>query len=335
MATRLARTIRRIAAYILCMLLVPVAIFWIVLTQPSCTAKEVSLMKVEPTRLEQHVRTLSETCYPRDYTHRDNLDACADYILEHFGKAGARTLDDVFKVGPVPYRNIIGRFGPAEGPRVIVGAHYDACGPTPGADDNASGVAGLIELAYLLGRAELQSPVEVAAFALEEPPFFFSDDMGSARYVEELKEKKVDVSAMLCLEMIGFFSDDEGSQSFPFALLRLFYPSRANFISVIGCMNQRSLVQSVKKSMSGATPLPVHSFCGPRFIPGVDFSDHINFWDEGYPAVMITDTAFHRNPAYHGAGDVAEELDYERMAMVVLGVFEAVRDLAENKPLAD
>jgi len=329
------KRVKRIVAYILCLLAVPVTVLWMVFTQPSCAAKRNSRMKVDPSRLEEHVRTLSESHYPRDYTHRDNLNACADYILEHFRKAGARPSDDVFNVGPVPYRNIIGRFGPGEGPRVIIGAHYDACGPTPGADDNASGVAGLIELAYLLGRSDPQSPVEVVAFALEEPPFFFSDDMGSARYAEALKEKKVKVRAMLCLEMIGYFSDDEGSQSFPFPLLRLFYPSRANFIGVIGCMNQRALVRSVKTSMKGATPLPVYSFCGPRFIPGVDFSDHINFWDEGYPAVMITDTAFHRNPAYHGASDVAEELDYERMSMVVVGVFEAVRDLAGDSKPAD
>ena len=112
------------------------------------------------------------------------------------------------------------------------------------------------------------------------------------------------------------------------ALLQLFYPSRGHFIGVIGSLSQRSLVRSVKTAMKGVTPLPVYSFSGPRFIPGVDFSDHINFWNEGYPAVMITDTAFHRNLNYHHLDDTANELEYDRMAMVVVGVFEAVRDLA-------
>jgi len=303
---------------------------WIAITQPSLAQGEKSDVDVDPDRLKEHVRVISETYYPRDFTSTGNLNACADYIRGHFTRAGARSDDHRFTIGRREYRNVIGSFGPSDGPRIVVGAHYDACGDTPGADDNASGVAGLVELGYLLGRTNLQMTVELVAFALEEPPFFRSGDMGSARYARRLRSEDIDVRAMIALEMIGYFSDDDGSQQFPMRLLRLFYPDRGNFIGVVGCMNQGRLIRTVKSRMAAATDLPVYSLRAPRFVPGVDFSDHINFWNEGYPVVMITDTAFYRNLEYHGAGDTFDRLDYDRMAKVVSGVFEAVLHLADG-----
>jgi Zn-dependent M28 family amino/carboxypeptidase len=190
-------------------------------------------------------------------------------------------------------------------------------------------VAGLIELANLLGRSSPPMKVELVAYTLEEPPFFRSEYMGSAVHARSLKRAGVSVRAMFSLEMIGYFSDDEGSQHFPNPLLRLFYPTKGNFISVIGKLGQGLLVRKIKGAMKGASSLPVYSINAPRSIPGVDFSDHMNYWDAGYPAVMVTDTAFYRNPHYHMAEDTAEKLDYGRMAQVVEGVYAAVIELAQ------
>ena len=196
--------------------------------------------------------------------------------------------------------------------------------PLPGADDNASGVAGLIELAYLLGKTSLPVRVELVAFTLEEPPFFRTPFMGSAIHAASLKKQGVKVRIMFALEMIGFFSDASHSQGFPLSILRLFYPSQGNFIAVVGKLGQGSVVRRVKQAMRGPSLLPVYSINAPRFVPGIDFSDHLNYWEAGYEAVMITDTAFYRNQGYHTLQDTPDTLDYERMAMVVQGVYAAI-----------
>ncbi len=165
------------------------------------------------------------------------------------------------------------------------------------------------------------------AFALEEPPFFATPDMGSFHHAARLKERGEDITVMIALEMIGYFSDEPGSQEFPLALLRWVYPRRGNFIAVVGRWGQARVVRDVKAGMKGATDLPVYSITAPRAVQGVDFSDHRSYWRHGMRAVMITDTAFFRNPGYHGPGDTADTLDYRRMAQVVTSVFAALETL--------
>lgn len=322
----------------------PVVLFvlsvYAIITQPSCTHLPPTSETLDARRLRSHVDTLAVEYAPRNYREPENLEACSSYIFEHFNQAGGRVTVQPFKVeqvgssatriGDIVYRNVIASFGPQDGKRIVVGAHYDACGETPGADDNASGVAGLIELAYLLGRTELNQRVDLVAFTLEEPPFFTSSDMGSARHAESLRREGVEVEVMICLEMIGFFSEERGSQRFPTPLLKLFYPSRADYIAVVGGFHDRKLVREVKASMRGATELPVHSMCAFRRFAGIDLSDHRNYWNAGYEALMITDTSFYRNQRYHGMSDTPETLDYECMANVVLGVYEAVVRLANG-----
>ena len=305
---------------------------WALVTQPVLSRRGGSPgTAVEPARLEAHVRMLSETLSPRDEQHPENLDRVAAYIRGEFERARAgEVAEQPYPAGGRTYRNVIARFGPDTRERVVVGAHYDAAGPHPGADDNASGVAGLIELAYLLGQAELPVRVEVVAYSLEEPPYFRTESMGSAVHAASLKKQGVPVRAMFCLEMIGYFSDAPGSQSFPTPALKPFYPSEGNFITVVGGPRQGALVRRVKTAMRGAAaPLAVHSINAPTAVPGIDFSDHGSYWKAGYDAVMITDTAFYRNPNYHTARDTADTLDYRRMAMVVRGVHAAV--LAETR----
>jgi hypothetical protein len=286
---------------------------------------------VERARLEGHVRQLSEKLGPRDHAHVANLERVADYVRAELGAAGAATSDQAFAVGGRTYRNVrafVGPPCPPDGERVVVGAHYDTCGALPGADDNASGVAGLIELARALHAAPPALPVELVAFTLEEPPHFRTPDMGSAVHARSLRRDGARVRAMISLEMIGCFRDEPGSQSFPAPLLGLIYPRRGDFVAVVACLGQAALARRVKRSMAEATPLPVWSINAPRFVPGIDLSDHLNYWDAGFDAVMVTDTAFCRNVHYHEAGDTADRLDFGRMADVVRGVHAAVVDLA-------
>jgi hypothetical protein len=314
--------------YVLAVAVLLIVALCLYVTQPLIGSANISAsLSVDPKRLEAHVRTLSESFVPRDESHPENLDRCAAYIRREFESANARVSEQPFTVAGKTYRNVIAHFGPETKEMVVVGAHYDTAGPLPGADDNASGVAGLLELARLLGNGQLPIRAELVAYTLEEPPFFRSEQMGSAMHAKALKREGAAVRAMFSLEMIGYFSDDPDSQHFPSSVLSLFYPTKGNFISVVGKMGEGMLVRKIKKAMAGATSLPVYSINAPRLIPGVDFSDHLSYWREGYPAVMITDTAFYRNANYHTMGDTAERLDYRRMGQVVEGVYAAVVDV--------
>ena len=325
---------RRIIRFMLFVVLIIILLLvasWFWMTQPLLTrAAANSQRTVDPARLQAHVHKLSVELTPRDEGHLENLDAVAAYIKNEFSQTTASVSEQPYRVQGKSYRNVIAQFGPDSAERIVVGAHYDAAGPLPGADDNASGVAGLIELARLLGRQPPRMRVELVAFTLEEPPYFGTTGMGSSVHAESLRKENVRVRAMFSLEMIGYFSDAPNSQIFPAAFLSAFYPSTGNFISVVGRLGDWSLVRHTKNAMRNASPLPVYSINAPRFIPGVDFSDQLSYWHAGYDAVMITDTAFYRNRNYHTADDTEEKLDYKRMAMVVEGVYAAVTELANS-----
>lgn len=158
---------------------------------------------------------------------------------------------------------------------------------------------------------------ELVAYNLEEPPNFAGPHMGSAVHARSLKQENVPVALMLSLEMIGYFQGKRGSQSYPLPLLGLLYPSRGNFIAIVGRWDQRSVVGAFKQACAGAADIPVVSIAAPPFVPVIDFSDHRNYWAEGFPALMITDTSFLRNPHYHQPTDTYETLDYRRRAEVV------------------
>lgn len=304
-------------------------IFLMVLTaQPSRVRGRPTQQVLDSSKLRGHVEIMSQTFAPRNYKRIWNLNKCADYIHGRFEAAGGAVSEQPFDVEGEIYRNVIALFGPETDSRIVIGAHYDSCQDTPGADDNASGVAGLIELAVLLGKTDLKQQVELVAFTLEEPPFFRTGNMGSARHAYLHRKNNVQVDFMVSLEMIGYFSDNPGSQLFPTAMLKLIYPDTGNYIGVIGSMGERKLARRFKEIMRGATDLPVESMCAPKNFPGIDYSDHRNYWANEYKAIMITDTAFMRNSRYHESSDTAETLDYERMSKVVLGVYEAVVQLS-------
>jgi Zn-dependent M28 family amino/carboxypeptidase len=299
------------------------------IAQPSIRSNEPSTKKANTAQLREYVYALSQNFHPRNSEHPENLDRCADYISTHLKNAGAIVEMQDFIVDNRTYRNVIGRFGIGKPKKIIVGAHYDSCDDTPGADDNASGVAGLLELAKLIGKNQPDVEVELVAYTLEEPPFFGGPQMGSAFHAASVAKEKDKIIGVIVLEMIGYFSDEPGSQNYPVPLLKGYYPSRGNFITVVSRWNQGDWISDLKAGMNGATDLPVYSFRGPASLPGVDFSDHRNYWPYDIPAAMVTNTAFYRNTNYHGENDTADRLDYERMGKVVVGVYEAIMDVAE------
>jgi Zn-dependent M28 family amino/carboxypeptidase len=200
---------------------------------------------------------------------------------------------------------------PGRGKILVIGAHYDTVPGSPGADDNASAVAVLLELAHQAQRWPSGQPIYFVAFSNEEAPN--TRDMGSARFVNELSARHEDVQSMICLEMLGYYDSRPGSQKYP-ALVSLFYPSQGNFVGLVANLSSRSVLKTLRTGLSPVGPLTFSAAVLPSFIGGIDRSDHTNFWKKGIPAVMVTDTAFYRNPNYHRATDTADTLNYARMA---------------------
>jgi Zn-dependent M28 family amino/carboxypeptidase len=284
---------------------------------------------VQPSVLREHVRSLTTQFEPRDFAHPLNLDRAAASLADAFRATGATVSEQTFRVGESTYRNVIAELGPDTPDRIVVGAHYDTAGEQPGADDNASGVAGLLELARLLAASPPPLKVELAAYTLEEPPSFGSEQMGSAVHARALAERGAKVRLMISIEMIGSFSDQPGSQHYP-PIVSWFYPSKANFIAVVGKWGQGATVSEIEAGLRAGCSVPVETLTAPTFVTGVDFSDHRNYWTHGYRAVMVTDTSFYRNPRYHTPDDRADTLDYERMADVVKGIHCAVQAVARR-----
>ena len=303
---------------------------WILIARPIMPEKIIpqELVSVSDELLYQHVKALSVDHAPRDYSHPENLNASAEYIKDQFEKMGLEVIEQKFKVEHEEYKNLITSFGPKNGTKIVIGAHYDVAGLFPGADDNASGIAGLIELARLLKNETLKKNVTLVAFTLEEPPYFATGDMGSYVHAEKEREADSDIELMISLEMIGYFSDEKNSQKFPSKILKLFYPNKGNFVVVVDQLFS-GWARKIKMAMSKQTTLPVYSINAPAMIPGIDFSDHRNYWAHGYAAVMITDTSFYRNLAYHTEEDTIDRLDFKKMGHVIEGVYSFIVEIAK------
>ena len=285
---------------------------------------------VSKDRLYADVEKLTSIDPPRNYLNLDSLNTIADYIHEEFKKWDCNTQVQEYLADDEIYKNVIASFNPTHKTRVVIGAHYDVCGEQPGADDNASAVAGLLEVGRLIQELKptLNCRVDLVAFSLEEPPYFQTPLQGSAIHASSLAKAKVEVKAMICLEMIGYFSDEPNSQQFPLPQLAQMYPSVGNFIVVVGQTGEEALVQQVKESMQKVAQINVQSIAAPKSITGITFSDHASYWDQGYPAVMINNTSFYRNPNYHEVTDTIDTLDFDKMTEVVRGVYWALVGLA-------
>lgn len=317
------KTIIRILVFLaICVLLGCVAI-----TRPSLPTNSFYYPEhpVSPEALSAHVQFLSETCLPRDYENTLNLNKAASYIENAFSQSADQVELQTYIANKHEYKNVIGIYGPESDEVYVVGAHYDAFVDFPGADDNASGVAGLIELGKLLSEASLQSQIILVAYTLEEPPYFRTEKMGSAVHAQSLISNNINVKLMISLEMIGYYSEAEGSQEFPNPIMRLFYPDRGNYIAIVDQMFANN-ARAIKQAINTYTDISAYSINAPKSIPGIDFSDHMNYWNNNYPAVMVTDTAFYRNKNYHTPEDTYKKLNYEKMSQVVYGVFKYLQD---------
>ena len=282
--------------------------------------------------LRRVVEKLALEIGPRPWTEHSRLEDAASFVAGEFACFGLGVTEQRFPFDGRVYRNVVGELagGSVEDPLLVVGAHYDTVRETPGADDNASGVAGLLGLAGLLARRPPGRTVRFAAFALEEPPVYRSSRMASYRYAKSLKEAGTRVGGMICLEMIGFFSDREGSQGYPLPFMNLAFPKTANFVAMVGNRRSAAFTGIAAEGFRAATDLPVRTLNAPAIVVGSDFSDHWSFGKFGYPALMVTDTAFYRNPHYHRPGDRPGTLDYERMARVVAGLRGSVERWATS-----
>lgn len=280
--------------------------------------------------LKKTVNVLAGEIGPRGCLQTAALDRTADYIASELSAYGYSVLEQPYEYKGKTYKNIfVEKKGTTKPEKIFVaGAHYDTVAGSPGADDNASAVAGLLELARLLADETLAATLHFVAFTLEEPPLFRSRKMGSYMYAESLKRAGREVRGMICLEMIRYFSDKPDSQLFPLPFMRWAYPDKGNFITLVSNLRSKAFLKGVRRGFRKGTDLPVESLSTVFIVPGVDFSDHRSFWKFGFDAIMVTDTAFYRNPYYHGPGDVPETLDYERMTEVVLGIKSAIEGLS-------
>ncbi|NTW59942.1 MAG: M28 family peptidase [Nitrospirae bacterium] len=292
-------------------------------------------MPVDKERLRQDVHMLTDIDPPRNARNVASLDRCASTILDAFKTTRGRIDVQRFTQDGKEYKNVICSLGPEAGERIVVGAHYDVQGDQPGADDNASGVAGLLELGRLVSprQGELDCRIDLAAYTLEEGQYVrhpIARHFGSYLHARSLSREGASVRCMICLEMIGYFTDRPHSQRYPVPFMHRFYPDQGNFIAVIGKWGQGRLVKRVHKAMADGSRVPVRSLTTTPLLPGVSFSDHESFWKFGYPAVMITDSAFYRNRNYHRTSDRADTLDYDTMAEVVKGLYWTVLQLGSS-----
>jgi hypothetical protein len=281
-------------------------------------------------RLRGHVTVLAGEIGERNRDNRDRLERAADYVERQFTDMGYLAAPDVF--GDGQFRNLVvdlyGRELPGE--LLVVGAHYDTTWLTPGADDNASGVAGLLEIARALKDRALRRSVRLIAFVNEEEPTFGTEEMGSLVAAKRSFDRGENILGMLSLEMIGFYSDERRSQYYP-KPVRHFYPRVGNFIGFVGNLRSRAFMHDFIREFRGRAAFPSEGLAAPEWlVPDIRRSDNYAYWAYGFPAVMVTDTSNFRNYHYHNAGDLPHTLDYERMARVVAGLTEAVAALANR-----
>lgn len=280
-------------------------------------------------QLYAHIEQLSVVIGSRSVYEYDKIETAKKYILTCLRNFGYDPVLQKYIYDGKEFSNIIVTISGVRNPdeTVIVGAHYDTVFGTPGADDNASAVAILLEMCRMLKNFSSGRTLKLVFFVNEEHPLFRSEYMGSYVFARETKAKNENITAMICLEMVGYYGDTKGGQTFPLPLMNLIYSSSPNFIAVVGNISSRNIVAKVKQSFGDSSRIPVETLTTVRFVPGVDFSDHLSFWKMGYPAVMITDTAFYRNPNYHTERDTIDTLDFSKMSELLKGLIQAAKDL--------
>jgi hypothetical protein len=289
---------------------------------PPPTQAEVELAH----ELRRHVEALATEIGERNAQRPEALEAAAEYVARELAKAGYAPRRHEYDAYGRTFANVEAELAGGD-EIVIIGAHYDSERGTPGADDNASGVAAMLALARVMHGRQVERTVRFVAFANEEQPHFQTQAMGSWRYAQRSRARGEDIVAMLSLESMGYYSDAPGSQHYP-PPLSLAYPSRGNFIGFVGNVRSRKLTRRAVATFRDAVRFPSEGAALPEAVPGVGWSDHWAFWQEGYRAIMVTDTAPFRNPHYHRGTDTPDTLDYDRLARVVVGLEAVIAELA-------
>lgn len=320
-----------------CLLLVAVMVWWLLTNMPGDSFRgelppaddALTSLAVE---LRQDVAYLAEEIGERNIQNRPHeLSAAADHIESEFAAAGYAVNSQEYEVDGCRCRNLEAEIRGSSLPEeiVIIGAHYDTVVGTPGANDNTSGVAAMLALARRFSGRTSDRTLRFVAFVNEEKPYAHTDTMGSRVYSRRCAERAEKVTAMLSLETIGYYDDTPGSQRYPrpFGLL---YPSEGNFITFVGNIKSRRLVRQVVAAFRRNEKFPSEGAALPAAVYGVGFSDHWSFWQEGYPAVMVTDTAMFRYPHYHQPEDTIDKIDFDRLARVVRGLERVVTVLARE-----
>ena len=293
---------------------------------PPLTADEAAVEE----RLRAHVRRLSLEIGERNLRWPRRLDEAARTVAEELESLGYPVSTQPFEVEGETVRNVEGEMRGTSSPGeiVLVGSHYDSVFGSPGANDNATGVAATLEVARLLRGRPLPKTVRFVAFVNEEPPFFQTDDMGSRVYARRSRARGEVIVAMFSLETLGCYSDAHGSQEYPFPFGAV-YPDTADFVGFVADRSSAALVRRAIGSFRRHTAFPSEGLAAPGFVTGVSWSDHWAFAEEGYPAIMVTDTAFFRDSRYHTAEDTWERIDYARLARVTAGLARVVAELAQ------
>ena len=298
------------------------------------TAERSSRSRRTRTRIAGNLRTHVAAIASREHNvfKPAELEAAAHYIEKSLAGLGYAVATQRFPSGPLEVRNVeVEVKGSARASEVVIlGAHYDSVLGAPGANDNGSGVAAVIELARSFRSSSPGRTLRFVMFVNEEPPFSHSDAMGSRHYARRARERGENIVAMFSLETIGYYSDAPGSQRYPFPL-GFFFPSTGNFVAFVSNLSSRALLHEAIASFRLHAEFPSEAAAAPAFLPGVDWSDHWSFWKEGYPALMVTDTALYRYPYYHTMQDTPDKVDYERLARVVTGLHGMLRELAQVK----
>lgn len=277
--------------------------------------------------LRADVQTLAGKIGERNMWHYPQLNAAADFIEDSFSRAGLRTRRDSYDMRGQACHNIEAEIPGARPEVLLIGAHYDSVLGSPGANDNGTGVAATLALARRFADARPKHTLRFLAFVNEEPPYFLSDEMGSFIYAGRCKAHGDKISGMISLETIGYFSDAPHSQTYPSPGLGMFYPKVGNFIGFVSNVHSRALLRRVVGLFRKHATIPSEGAALPAFIPGVSWSDQWSFWRQGYPGIMVTDTAPFRYPHYHSSNDTPDKLDYDRFTLVVSGMEKVIEDL--------
>jgi hypothetical protein len=280
-------------------------------------------------RLTEHLRVLTKDIGDRSVHRPENLKRTENYIKSFYRDIGIKARSETYHYYRLEVANVVAEIAFSENPqnRYVLGAHYDSVAGTVGADDNGSAVAVQLETARWLNRLKderkLDLSVCLVSFALEEPPVYGSRFMGSRVYARRAKKSKAKIDGMICLEMVGYTCQTAGCQDYPFPLMYLGYPEKGDFIGIVGNLSSLSLTRDLARAFRKNPALPVVKLTVPFggwLMPAVRLSDHASFWDQGFKAVMVTDSAFYRNPHYHLSSDSMEKLDYVFMAELVEGL---------------